>query len=245
MLHASYLSPGRDPCDAENTVVYNIGAPCFRQPARNGIRFERGFGTGPPLPDGLPSATHYYRYEPADASATFRYWRRADRFARVESAGCGPLSEFTKVAAVWHATKTAATIRLDVPRIVLDTLFALSATVHCADDARPNPAAIIKPLFDGIIAALHFHDHPIVDDIAERIGHSVGVDPDDVAALLSDPSEAVLGGRRLAWCWRQGVQWNPADDRCLAGDLIVLPPSLDAPPWSFAASLFSIEPAQA
>ena len=43
-----------------------------------------------------------------------------------------------------------------------------------------------------------------------------------VAALLQ-PSGAALGRRRLLHRFRDGVQWNPADDRCVTARLRLQP----------------------
>jgi hypothetical protein len=43
--------------------------------------------------------------------------------------------------------------------------------------------------------------------------------PDSLAALVVEERSAVLGRRRLVWPRASGVQWNPADDLCVALDL--------------------------
>jgi hypothetical protein len=84
-------------------------------------------------------------------------------------------------------------------RLRLETLtgdFGLSITLEGPTDAAPlNLAAVIKPLFDGTIAALDCEILP--NDVAiGRLGTELGVDRDDLKALLTSPRGAVLGGRR-------------------------------------------------
>ena len=84
-------------------------------------------------------------------------------------------------------------------------------------DLRVNLAAITKPLVDGVIAAFHAHDDPAsLDLVASRVAAELGASVDEIRALLLEDRTAILGARRLLWPWRDGVQWNPADDRCLA-----------------------------
>ncbi|MBI3747612.1 MAG: hypothetical protein HY262_01995 [Chloroflexi bacterium] len=80
-----------------------------------------------------------------------------------------------------------------------------------------NLAALAKPLIDGTIAAFHEHDDPeSLDLVATRVGAQVSVPAGDVRSLLRRNAAGVLGSRRLLWPWRDGVQWNPADDRLSA-----------------------------
>jgi len=108
------------------------------------------------------------------------------------------------------------------------------------------PAKIIKPLVDGVIAALHTHDGTALADVSDRlraqlpgsdasdiaqlpgsdasdIAQLPGSDASDIAQRLVDDDAAVLGPRRLVWPRASGVQWNPADDLCVALELRVEP----------------------
>jgi hypothetical protein len=84
-------------------------------------------------------------------------------------------------------------------------------------DLRVNLAEITKPLVDGVIAAFHIHDDPAsLDLVASRVAAGLGASVDEVRGLLHENRTAILGARRLLWPRGDGVQWNPADDRCLA-----------------------------
>jgi len=45
---------------------------------------------------------------------------------------------------------------------------------------------------------------------------------EDVVAHLGDNTNAVLGRGRLLWPWRNSIQWNPAVDCCVAGELLFM-----------------------
>lgn len=103
---------------------------------------------------------------------------------------------------------------------------------------RPNLAAIIKPLIDGIVAGLHSHNQPwTLSELAEIVGRDAGITREAAAHELASEDGAILGPRRLLWKRAGGVQWNPADDRCVVGDLILH--SANTNDWSVSALMSS------
>jgi hypothetical protein len=68
----------------------------------------------------------------------------------------------------------------------------------------------------------------------ERIAAATGAAPTEVERLLGDERSAVLGVvPRLADLRAGGFQPAPADDRCVAAEVLVEPPA--AGPWPEAA----------
>ena len=59
-------------------------------------------------------------------------------------------------------------------------------------------------------------DSASLDLVASRISAQIPVPAEEVRSLLSGNAAGILGPRRLLWPWRDGIQWNPADDRCSA-----------------------------
>lgn len=99
----------------------------------------------------------------------------------------------------------------------------------------------IKPLLDGLIAACHRHVGTETDVVAQRGADSLGQDFRDVAERLMTDAGAVLGPRRFLWPWRNSVQWNPADDRCVATAVHVVPDPDAAEPL-VDAGVFPVSP---
>lgn len=64
--------------------------------------------------------------------------------------------------------------------------------------------------------------------------------PQAVADLLLDDSVAVLGQRRTVAPYREGVKWDPADDLCLAGE--VLTTSATGAGWTVSGELRVLSP---
>ena len=93
----------------------------------------------------------------------------------------------------------------------------LELNVELPAGNRVNLATITKPLIDGTIAAFHAHDDlATLSVVSERLQARLGVSSAEIRSLLGRNEAAILGSRRLVWPWREGVQWNPADDRCAA-----------------------------
>ena len=85
-----------------------------------------------------------------------------------------------------------------------------------------NAALLVKPIFDGAIAALQSHDHresrpDVLARLAARIERSVP----EVASMLEARATAVLGTTCLLRPGKKTVQLSPGDDRCVAGELLV------------------------
>ena len=83
--------------------------------------------------------------------------------------------------------------------------------------ARLNLTAVAKPILDGVVAAFHRHlDDGTTDIVTSRVAAQLRVPDLEARAILTENPSAVLGARRLMWPWRDGVQWNPGDDRFVA-----------------------------
>jgi hypothetical protein len=127
-----------------------------------------------------------------------------------------PLTE-AEPAAVWFALAAA---EIDPASALGDQQpFGLRLQLEVPGTRRVAPAKIVKPLIDGTIAAPHCHDGSALAELSRRVTAQIAVPAEAIATRLIDDRYAVLGPRRLLWPRAQGVQWNPADDRCLALEL--------------------------
>jgi hypothetical protein len=83
----------------------------------------------------------------------------------------------------------------------------------------------MKGLLDGAICA--FHSHAGADDLrdlADRVASQLHVQADEVCRFLTRADRAVLGALpRLLYGRGTGVAWAPADDRCVAGEVLAGP----------------------
>ena len=240
VLHATYMSNVNQACDAENILFYNVGASYFTRSSSGGLRFERAFLEPPPLPRPLKERFgHYQFYGPAKRRDGFVYWRSRSKLVQWEmsSEALGPS---TSATSIWYWMKrglgeTGGVIVREPSR------FGLSVTLHAPSGWVLNPAALIKPLFDGIIAAFHSHDGSMLEQVSDRVARKLDVDASEVAGHLLSDSVAVLGSRRLVWPWGKSVQWNPADDRCVAAELVVYTDKNRNGLWRLSGELFEVD----
>jgi len=117
-------------------------------------------------------------------------------------------------------------------------LFGLSVTIGASEGHRVNPPTLIKPLFDGILSAFHSHNGQRIELVAEILARKLNLPGREAAGHLLSADMAALGVRHLLWPWRDSVQWNPADDRCIAGELLLRPQ--EDPSIALVGELFEV-----
>jgi hypothetical protein len=85
---------------------------------------------------------------------------------------------------------------------------------------------LVKGIFDGVVSAFQAHtDTAVLPDVAERLATVLLADRVEIGEHLLDQSRAVLGVvPRLVKPYGKGVQWNPADHQCVAGELLPAEP---------------------
>jgi hypothetical protein len=240
VLHAVYEAANDGQVsDAENVLFYNVGSQHFRHLMLTGVRFERAYVMPIPPVQLEGPGLHHQSYGLADVGAGFRHWACGESFATFHGVHLGSI---TKVGAVWAALRTQAR----PPRRVAPTptRFVLRLRV-----TRPptwpglnrSAADLIKPLLDGIIAAYHSHAELAIPSRAQAESAGLG-SLVDLPRHLRDDRWAALGSRRL-W-WPNGgtrIQWNPADDYCVAAE-ILLDPTLTSGGWRLSGILHDASP---
>lgn len=207
IISATYTSSDLAPCDAENVLFYNVGASAFNAVAGAGLHFERRRSAPPAAPSG-GTYGHYHSYVMVEPPSGWE-------------PGCelefttGALTSSTKTHDVWWAATHAAaraTGEFSGPFEM-----RIDAYLPCA---RRNAAALIKPLVDGVVCAMHSDvvaDPEAVAAIASRLE----VENRAVRDALASPVCPVLGERSIVRPYRRGVKWDPADDLCDACTLIL------------------------
>jgi hypothetical protein len=120
-------------------------------------------------------------------------------------------------SAIWWAVKQSRPV---VTRVSAGRPFASLLRLTGPPTPPRNLADDIKPLFDGVISAFHCQSASLPHEVGERLATRLLLDRKDVDAALADAEGAVLGPRNLIHLRATGVQWNPADDLCVAGELL-------------------------
>lgn len=220
VLHAVYASANRELVDVENVLIFNVGAACLTAATAWGLRFERGFQLPSPRPAFGFEPTHYHRYSLAAADGDVGLWRRGVVWASWDAVAVPPLGEATKVHKLWLQLRPGARSHGAPGRMVP---FGVRMHVVAPGNASARPAAFVKPLLDAAICALHSYrgDSVQLNDASTRIAALTASTPQIIEDLLISDSVAVLGPRRTVSPYRQGIKWDPADDLCLAAEVLV------------------------
>lgn len=250
VLHATYFGPKHLNADVENLLFFNVGT--FKSAGSNGIRFEHGAG----VPAG-PGGTGYpyaYRYSLAHRDGDFNDWRPGRVLASFGWVNIGEARKNPTLAQVWFALSRGPGRTYGPPRAP-DAPFALRIQIRPPRVQHPVWGGLVKPIFDGAICAYQAHtDRSVLPAVSERIAAALEQDPGHIASLLLDQRHAVLGVvpqlvKPYGNGWETstsatGVQWNPSDELCEAGEL--LPDTTDeqrltsTPHWSIKGQLIEL-----
>lgn len=204
-LRCAYSSTSTDFCDAENVLLYNVGMSSFGRLTERGVTFERAHLVPPcPVPLSGP-ALHHVRYA-TQATEAFLHWRVTDEVASWEAPA--PV-RMGKAVGWWWATRTGS--RVTTAGDLANQPYGLHVQIG---GLRRTTASVLKPMLDGIIAGFHRDGSPS-DEAVERLASDIGEIEGLVRAQLT-ASDAALGSRVVVRPFRDGLQWNPADDLCVA-----------------------------
>ncbi len=235
-LYGCYTSDIRDRgCDAENILFYNVKDTGFPDLCGNGLAFERSFRPAPAPPRPMAVVRHHHYYEMRPTDGEFRRWTRTRTILSWHDVAIEPLASGVKPAPVWHAMKMAA---LGNVSVTASAVFGLRLTVGVPRPEQFNVASTVKPLLDGVISGLHAHDGHNLGDLSARLASQLDTAPSIISGLLMSDQGAALGERRLLHAWRHGVQWNPADDRCVAAAILVTGVTTG---WQISGEIFEVE----
>jgi hypothetical protein len=242
ILHASYAGPKPANMDVENLVLYNIdgtASGCFQDGVRHGTRFEiAGELHGNP-PSGRRFARSY-QYGLTTPDSDLSHWRRGRPLASLAEADLGGFKSAKRLEQVWFAIHQAEVEPIG-QRISPTERFAVFLTLSHPDTKSVGAnAELVKALIDGAVAAFQVHDDiESVDEIAARLARILGKPADLIKQMLLDAMRAVLGPDRLVYLRGAGVQWNPADHLCVAGQVLCRPVAGTA--WTLSGEIHAVE----
>ena len=239
-MHATYgAADDGQFVDTENVLLYNVGTSHLRHLAARAITFERAFTyPTPPGESGMrPDRLHYVRYV-VGPTADLSHWASAGRIAAFEDVD---VSSLAKPGPTWAAIRTQSAP--PSPRLGAPQRFLVRLRIR---DRRPahgtNLAGLIKPVLDGVISAFHSHVGE-ADHVSRRLAEAGVGEYTAVRRALRDSSWGALGPRPLVRPFgARGVQWNPADDYCVAASVELDPAPAAGLRWQFSGELLRVRP---
>ena len=174
----------------------------FAKAARHGVRFLRRFGSPPRCPT-FPDIDfkNYHRYELAD------FGSERSQVGRAMAQVAFTMEKFdsaTKPHEVWWAVRQGTIEMLD--RLEVAQSFGVRVSAN-APTKSLNTVALIKPLFDGIICALHCQKGELDGQASQWLAHALDVDETTIRDQLIKQSEPPLGDQaNLIMPYRTGVK---------------------------------------
>lgn len=229
MLYGCYSSADDALCDAENILFYNVGASSLAGLGQTSIVFERRFQS-----ESIHRHSMRYSIEPH----TSHHWQPDQTVARWSIPM--PLSPSgtpaVEVASIWYRVKQASIVR---QAAMSEAVYGLTLLVVGPESKQFVLMPALKRLFDGVISGLHAYRGHRLDEVSRRLGVLLTSDVAKVRSLLAKEDGAVLGPREVLWPFRMGIQWNPADDHCVHGELRRVPGGND---WRLDCHIFTVRP---
>jgi hypothetical protein len=222
-LRATYISDQVTPnVDVENLLFYNVGTARFRALATQTLRFDRIQGA-PPRPQ-IPldfEPRHYAKYQRDARNNPFPYIQGAMMAScpPVVLKGMRDLRDKSKLARLWWSFKTDLVKTTDGIDRRSDR-FVVQIRLAVPEKWQLNLAEVVKPLMDGFISALHHYEGRHLNDVTARIAMLLDRPVQEVRDLLLDDRHALLGPHAVPNPRGEGLQWSPADQFLVAGEVL-------------------------
>lgn len=154
ILYARYESSDRSFVDVENVLFYNIGAGGFSHLKPSHLIFERTFSN--PIESHVKTMFPHCQYYTTDSTFISNNWSGGQVMARFSSEySINSNAQLSKADYFWYALKKATFRRFTIFRPIY---FGLNLTIHSGNSIRRQLLSILKPMLDGIVAALQVHD---------------------------------------------------------------------------------------
>ena len=216
MLVAEFATDEQHVFDVENVLLYNVGLDAFRSSGREGVRFERRAWELAPLV--LPGAHCFHRYRTTAIGDEARRNSGAP-LATWTGVECDALADEPTASVAWLAMRTAEAHVIGAASP--GARFQIHLTLEVPRTATASAVHLLKPLLDGTISAFHDYVGPDLDQMSLRLAAALREEQPRIRSLLAGSGLAVLGPRRVIGGWGETTQWNPADDLCVSGSLLI------------------------
>lgn len=223
--------------DTENSLFTNL--PESMPGAVTSLRFERGVGAppAPPAPiDLIGGHLHYYRYQ---VGGQWKTWEPDNTLARWDRCPRRlPLNDSARP--FWFALRDAhahGLVAISGHVLEPDINFGLRLTVHATRTGPFSALSSREQLIDGTLAA--FHDDRFSDVLFSALTPKFPtITDDELRRALDHPLGPLFATPAIR---TPNVQFSPADDRCIVGEVTIRQDSTGRWP-ELSGELFTIRP---
>lgn len=226
IIEAKYISTNRK-ADVENVLFYNVRAGNFKESSTNGLRFYYLKETPPELPKRAECFAHYQSYRMVKKATPFLSQNESIanyKFSLV------PSKKLKLKEDIWWCSMLADW--KDLKKRELNK-FGLRVKARALQSSTGEYAVRhVKDVFDGIASAMHvWTNEKWVKEVSGRVAKAWKVSPKLVRAKLQNNEHALLGKNDAG-------RWDPADDRLVAGELLLSPNTKDN--WRFEVEILAV-----
>ena len=218
--------------DVENVLFYNVRVGNFEKSSRHGLRFRYLDEEPPQPPESSAYFPHYQSYELVKKATPF-----LNQYNSVASYEFGlPPFQKPELNDVWWGSVNAewnlnAERKLKLNRGEALERFAVRVDARYPQLKGEYAVRRVKKVFDGIASAMHFWKNPHEKLVRKVVSH-LKVSSKSVREKFQVNEHALLGERHSS------PNWNPADDRCIAGELLLTPNTEDK--WRFKVEILAV-----
>lgn len=236
ILYGQYISKNDDPYmpDLENAMIYNLNKlSVFNTSCKNGLVLERIAHSALWESANNISFNYCQKYQMIHSDYNSWYWCSQNIIAEWNDIKIDKF--YQSPGAYWKIIKNNK----------VNTYYVHSHTkeygieIKIFSNKSYHIAGKIKALIDGIIVAFHSYSGEQLGEVSQRVSRQLDIPQEDVERMLMDSQYAVLGKRKLIWPFKNGVQWNPADDEIVF--INILKQHTDTPQLSISGRLFTVE----
>lgn len=171
----------------------------------------------------------------------FMHWSHGRRIASFGWTEVEGFKSEKLLAPVWLAVWRGQT-EPPAPVLAPDAVFGVRVEVRPPHGRHPVWGGLVKGIVDGVICAFHGHtDVTVLPEVVTRLATILPADAEEIDGYLRRKDRAVLGDvYRLVAPYRSGVKWDPADHRCVAGELIAVPADPGTSHWEIKGEIFEL-----
>ena len=232
IIEGIYISRGGGghSTDVDNVLFYNVRGGYFKESSQHGLRFCY-LDEDPPPSGHAKLFAHYQSYKLVNKKEDFSFLRKCRNVASYEFCTI-PSQDLKLKEDIWWGSMNT---KWNAKKGEVLEKFALRVCARYPQSRKKQYVAYDgkdEDVFDGIASAMHvWSNEKWVDEVAGRVANAREVSCESVRAKLQNKAHAFLGENK-------NQRWDPADDRCIAGELLLTPNTEDK--WRFKVKILAV-----